>query len=122
MTQIFIDGIVEELEEDDPRIPRRTPNVAVETNEQSFDEASKVYGQARKVVRLKNNADFRILIDDLKDQVERALNTFASYLGPDEVKRTRLSREYLDKKLILTYLLNIIEDAENVPRPILQKQ
>lgn len=122
MTQVYIDGFVEELEEDDPRLPRRTPNVTVETNQENFDVASKIYGQARKVARLKNNADFQILIGDLRDQVESAAKSLTSYLGTDSGKKEKLWQEHRDKKIILTYLLNIIEDAESIPRPVLQQQ
>jgi hypothetical protein len=121
MPQLFIDGLVQEVEDDDPRIGR-SPGTVVETSEENFRAASVIYGQSRKIKRLGSNPDFIVLMDDLKEQVQSALDSWAGYLGPDEKKRERLSREYQHKKLILIYLINIVAEAENMPRPILQQQ
>ena len=120
MPQLFIDGLVQDVEDDDPRL-HKSAGTVVETSEENFRAASLIYGQSRKIKRLGSNPDFIVLMDDLKGHVQSALDSWAGYLGPDEKKRERLSREYQHKKRIFDYLTNIVAEAENMPRPILQQ-
>ena len=120
MPQVFVDGIVQEVEENDPMFHRDGPNVTIETTEENFQLASKVYDQARRIKRLQNNADFMSLIQDLEEQEKMLANTLNTSRSPrpDEKKW----QEHRDVLIILDYLRNTIEEAVNTPRPILQKQ
>jgi hypothetical protein len=121
MPQLFIDGLVQEVDDGDPRIGKSAGTV-VETSEENFRAASVIYGQSRKIKRLGSNPDFAVLLTDLEEQVQRAATNMTSYMGTDSKKQAKLWQEHRDKKLILTYLTSIIAEAENLPRPVLQQQ
>lgn len=120
MPQLFIDGLVQEVDDNDPRIGK-SPGTVVETSEENFRAASVIYGQSRKIKRLGSNPDFAVLLADLEEQVQRAAANMTSYMGTDNRKREKLWEAHRDKKLIFDYLTNIIAEAENLPRPILQQ-
>ena len=121
MTKIFVDGVVQDVAEDDPMFHQNFSSESVETTRAGFEEASKTYDVARRVKRLKKNSDFKIVLQDIDEQVERCANVLLSYIGNDETKVLKLWREYRDKKITSNYLHSTIEEAEATPRPVLQE-
>jgi hypothetical protein len=118
--QVFIDGIVQEIEDDDPMFRREGPNITYETTEENFQLASKVYDQARRIKRLLNNPDFMALLQDLEEQ-EKMLSQGVLSDRNAELDKKKW-QAYRDVRMILDYLRNTMEDAANVPRPILVPQ
>ena len=117
--QVFTDGFVQEVEDGDPMIRLENLNVEAQPSQEAYDAALKIYEQARRVKSLHNNAGFVELVRDLEAQVKDAGQMLLSYSGTDSVRKEELWQNHRDKKVVLDYLLNTIEEAASVPRPIL---
>ena len=117
--QVFTDGFVQEVEDGDPMIRLENPNVEAQPSQESYDAALKIYEQACRIKALRDNAGFVELIRDLEEQAHDIGQTLLSYSGKDPVRKEELWQANHDKRVILDYLRNTVEEAASVPRPIL---